>query len=378
MTTKVQCRGITSKGSQCSRQVVPPKTCCWQHETQAQCIQGAAVKEPVPIVALPPVAAPVVVAPAVIALAPEMKPIPPQAAVAPVVAKSPARVGGLKSPNRGGGRSPPRNVVWQIYEKVGDVFQKLPIDDARPQEPNQIILGNRTFPIDRTKTIIGVGYPKQIQQFQSAYIPILQPLPDDDQFKQKIGGHRPFFLKGDHWPTTQDLTNEKLPKDQIRPLAFVMQFVDPRPNKNELVQVFFPDIDSEEFEANGNPVHLRFIGLDVPFNYIYIPEPANTIKNKGVYDQPQEIKSWLLRSEPNPQFVFDLLQQAGLPEDAFDQVYQQIVPGGLNDTVKIGGYGESTQGIDYTEFIHNLYNTHWGDAGVIHVSQDSKAYGDMA
>jgi len=204
-----------------------------------------------------------------------------------------------------------------------------------------------------------------------------------------VGGHVPFFKEGDSWPTNKD----------GRPLAFIMQFVDPRPGKNELVQLFMDDI----YDDSGNLpcVYFRRLNLTQPLTHVRIPEPENIVKNEDkntgepIYGKAQRITGWLVRDEPpSSEFIYSLIKPVYWPniqgigdyaeyDRIFDQVYRQIVadPENMEKTykmLKIDGYGDSVQGIEYTEFIHNLFNGHYGDSGVLHISEDGIVNGDMA
>ncbi len=258
-----------------------------------------------------------------------------------------------------------------------DVFRTLPVRNLRGQQPDSLRIADRVVPVPRGDA------------FRPAYVAVTRPLyRNDDPLKQKIGGHRPYFRRGDRWPTTDDLASDKdaAVRQPARPLAFVMQFTDPRPRlQQRLVQVFFQDIDAPGNLGNGERIYMRVIeNLDTePYETpAPVAEPPDVIENQHVYDEPQEIIGWTLRDEPPEDYVRTLLQRdAGLSEDARitlqDQVYDAIVPGGRAQGIKIGGYGESTQSVEYALFIHNLYTNEWGDGGVLHVSDDAQTFGDM-
>ncbi len=262
--------------------------------------------------------------------------------------------------------------------------EPLPRDDLRARQPTRIRVQHKTIEFPRNSP----NRPDDDER-RTAYIPVLRALPGDDPLKQKVGGHRPFFLSRDHWPTIEDLAARTLPRDQVRALAFVMQFLDPPAAPTHLVQLFFPDIDNNDdanlITGSGEPVYLRYVPLDAVTAPPYtIAEPRDAIRNQDVYDQPREIVRWLVRDEPDLGWLYQTLEDAGIDVHGgswAERAYAALVldrPGtDTSQVLKIGGFGHSTQAQTYTLFIQNLYNGQWGDAGVLHVSRDGKLYGDQ-
>jgi hypothetical protein len=269
----------------------------------------------------------------------------------------------------------PIPIAHETGRTLANVFSMAPLRDVRPSQPNQVKIRDMTIKLDKA-------------DFITAYIPSLEDINQETGLENKLGGHMPFFRQGDSWPVNP----------AGRPLAFVMQFVDPRPNKNELVQLFFDDIHGDD--VTGNTAHIRRLDLTQPLTQVHIPEPADVPKNDnpatrvGIYSQAKKIVGWLVRDEPPTEeflelFITPICWPDGRITDSaeydriYDQLYREIVaepetmPGSYRQ-VKIGGYGDSAQGVNYTEFIHNLYNGLYGDSGVLHVNENGIVTGDNA
>ena len=393
MATRVNCLGLTTKGSNCGRKVLPPEQYCFQHKGQ-QTAGTAAVTAvtpttlvPVPVVtqATAPVVTPVAV-PVVTPVTPKatvpatpitlktvtLTPVIAPLAAVPTVAHGIPTVAPL-APFAVLIKNPVAPAIPTVPKAklLETVFEMTKLKDIRATQPRTVTYEDQTVNLDR-------------KDFKTAYIPVLKSIQAETGLENKIGGHVPFFQNGDTWPVNQ----------KGIPLAFIMQFRDPRADKHQLVQLFFDDIEDENLDITEEKAHLRFVDLKTPLNQIQIPEPDNVIKNRGIYADPQQIIEWIVRDEPPTEtYIENTLNQIFTARNEpienhdygtlYKNIYNQIVVREKEDIpevepVKIGGYGDTAQGVNYTEFIHNLYNAEWADSGVLHVKEDGTITGDCS
>ena len=205
--------------------------------------------------------------------------------------------------------------------------------------------------------------------------------------EQKYGGSVPLFVEGDVWPTERMLDLNSITN---RPLAFVAQFIDPRGNPHRFIRIFLRDAenvdDGDGVEGAGRrDAYIMSVDLSRPYQQIIIPEPYDT-PNAGMIENPILISGWQIKGELNSedaQSVFDRLEAKVPPEvrsaknrtrPLMDEVSDATRP---YEEFKVGGLGNSCQGIDYTGDYQNVYANKWGDFGSLHIDATGKVWGDM-
>lgn len=299
--------------------------------------------------------------------APAPKPSPPKTPTAPIIQPTPSpapapvqrpsvvRPASPRGPPRA---ASPRAAPKPLPKPLSDRgFSKLQLEDHQDVLPESIQVGEKQYPVSPEDTRL-------------AYIPRLKSLATETGLEQKIGGHVPIFFEGESWPTG--------PSGQ--PMEFIMQFVDPRPNKNDLVRVFIIDEDGDIFAK------LLLTSLNTPVTVIpaaSVAEPANVKHISQTYNVPKQIVGWDVYNEVSGQFIVNILEDFGITggeeyNTVFDNILELVSPRENRGVIKIGGFGESAQSLTYEDFIHNIYDTEWGDSGTIHITEDGKAEGDMA
>lgn len=195
---------------------------------------------------------------------------------------------------------------------------------------------------------------------RTAYQPNLTPLtaPEDGR-EQKIYGRVPFFMQGESWPIDE----------AGHPMAFFGQFVDPRPQRqNQLVRIFVSDISKE-------PTAKVLINkLDELKSQILISQPAD-VPNNGVNTQPMRIVGWKIVNEISPEIWQEAATHHNIP---YEELMTRVERKGFDSSsFKVGGFGNSHQGIVYTEPFQNVYAGLWGDAGSLHIDAEGTISGDM-
>lgn len=211
---------------------------------------------------------------------------------------------------------------------------------------------------------------------RTAYHPSLEEPGDsfaETGRENKIGGHTPYFEEGDKWPL-QDK----------RPLAFFAQFVDPRRREADtLVQIWMPDVIEEMDLASKRAQIIFKKKSDKPQKII--PEPPNLpnqtfdyfVNDKAIKGpiQMKLIMSWTKTNEINPETLAHLYED---DRTKWDAVHDFAVKYHLDfDDFKLGGFGNSMQGIIYTDAYQNIYAGRWGDSGSIHSDEAGVLEGDM-
>lgn len=216
--------------------------------------------------------------------------------------------------------------------------------------------------------------------FREAQIPILvhdvkkmcaQKYPSSAAFPN-IGKY-PGFFQCKHcrvWPTF------KVQKKTI-PYLFLMQYYNPihdQKNKHQdLIQVWVPPLEYVD-------EHSALIKI-IPYSYLndalveYITPEAVSKYEDAPSEKQGFIKKWKTVNEPGNMIDenLDYLERHGT-QDEYKEFSNLKPP---MNVVKLGGYGATTQGIDFHPFISNVYLYQWGDAGTVHILKDGKMEGDM-
>lgn len=251
-------------------------------------------------------------------------------------------------------------------------FEKLPIELNVIENPGRLM----------KRLHLKLKYPQpeygkdvKTKTFRTSFDPITKILPSDyveTGMEQKIGGHVPYFEKNLAWPV--DHWGD--------PLTFFAQFLDPRKvGEVELIQIWMPDIGEGDLEAG----FIRKIPNPNPAEQKIIPEPKNVPNKKvgshmvsGMLREGMEIDliiGWKKVTEINREEV----------AEAFGEDYKSAGTaieelGGLgidSNEFKLGGFGNTSQGIIYTYPYQNIYAGLWGDGGSIHSDENGDLNGDM-
>ena len=319
------------------------------------------------------------------------------------------------------GTVPARSIAWEEYKKKHGIVAKIsPKKSAgkktsakkgkkspskkSPKTPEERSPSAHSPQIKVAKIIINPAVPPEnivvkgvnislpATLFTTVWIPNASPvsLAKDTPTMQKIGGRAPLFIANeeedfvdDHWPDERDLIKGKGSHEDTNKLAFVAQFVDPRPGKKgNFVRVFIKNVN--EIEGNGKKDALvqRLPLLDA--RQISILRPVDELPNTDIdnYDLPRQILQWRQTKEISlvrlSNHMSKLLGEAPALE-MFDAVVKELkerdwLP---YDGFKIGGFGESCQGIDYKYFIQNVYSGQYGDSGSLHIDEYGAVWGDM-
>jgi hypothetical protein len=193
---------------------------------------------------------------------------------------------------------------------------------------------------------------EEIDEPKSAPVPVWIP-----QFSDKQGDN-PSAEKIGGLPGVTNSNSSAWPQLKGKPAVFVMQFRDPRfgPSLGQFTQLFVPHED--DIDGDGDQVHFQTINEQDVSKLVF---PKKHPSGALYAPKARVIKSWLESEE-----TFDeMFGEAGGPSE---NAYR---------SEKIGGIGETCQGINYTLFIQNLFPGEWGDAGSLHVSDEGLMFGDM-
>jgi len=212
--------------------------------------------------------------------------------------------------------------------------------------------------------------------YNYGYKPIVHKLTDETGLEQKFGGKKPFFIKGEKWPSVGKYN-----------MTFFGQLYDPRNNKNELYRIFIMlDDDGIQDDYWINKIELNDENLK---NQVIIKKPKYEedikIESKESMEFPGfEITNWEKFSElktlneirkaffiPNYKYQYDntlynIIHEAYYKSDK--------VP---SSGVKVGGTpmscqdNDNIQSYDFLQISYAKFLPYgWGDAGIAHVSED--------
>jgi hypothetical protein len=250
-----------------------------------------------------------------------------------------------------------RKVVEPIVKTPVPFIFSLPALEAA-QLPKDLL---KKLPTETNYVQASLEKETKTEQVRTAYQPKLIPLTGTETGReQKIGGHVPFFMEGETWPT-----------DDGKPMAFYAQFVDPRPSRQKnLVRIFVSDI-----AENSDPTAKVLVTkLNELKPQIVIPEPAN-VPNVGLVE-PKIITGWHVVNEISPKIWEEAAEHNKI---SYEDLMTNVEKAGFDSSeFKVGGYGNSQQGLEYTDAFQNVYAGKWGDAGSLHIENDGTIHGDMA
>ena len=340
MSTRRQCAAlIKDRSRQCGNSVTSPETLCWRHKNDPNVVLAGRAPSPTrapaasPAITAPPrPASPIKAVPVPTRAVTPRAASPTKAAPAPVRAVTPRTA--LVRP-----ASPPR------HSTLGNVIAQVFIIDHRDEFPLSINIDDKKFNI--TDTAI-----------RPTYIPITRPMPQDAANVQKIGGKMALLLEGEEWPADSQL---------------IIQFIDPL--KNDFVRVFLTGDEDDE----PRPTILR-APIDDTRPVRVATEPPGIRHITDRYDKPLQITGWELRNEAGDDWVMEILRDKEENGDEWQELVQEVmntvrVPKSFD--IKLFGYGDSSQGIQYTPYVTNVYYQSYGDMGTIHVTEDGRMEGDM-
>jgi hypothetical protein len=313
---------------------------CWQHKNKPgiQLVSGATpaqtpAREQSVIPVMPLMPKPILAKPS-----PDRKPSPKAvvfAAGPPQQRLIPAREG----------RSPKRAAAPAPINTLATLFLPPTVKDHGREFPPYVTVDgqNHNIPADQTR---------------DSYIPITRPLPNDDPFTQKIGGKSAVLLEGEQWPAGSH---------------FIMQFIDPA--DGDFVRLFLTGDEDDDPKAT-----LLRTSLNDTRPVRGATEPAGTPHISNRYDQPREIMGWEIHKEVSDDFVEQILKSKEADEEwqeLFESVRNELRPKQWRD-LKLDGYGDSSQSLQYTPYISNVYNGDIADAGTLHIEDNGSVIMDSA
>lgn len=203
--------------------------------------------------------------------------------------------------------------------------------------------------------------------------------------EQKFGGHKPFFIEGEKWPSKGDYH-----------MTFFGQLIDPRKNDNFLYRIFIMIDDEDLIEDTWiNKIELSEENLS---KQVIITKPkyneefqSNQYFENNIFE-PYAINGWSKFSElkscseiRSMYYIPDYIYTSGIPFSEnqkknnlnikFEEQYWEFA--NIKAGVKVGGTPLSTQDhdqvqpynflqIEYENFLPYMF----GDAGIAHISDD--------
>lgn len=191
----------------------------------------------------------------------------------------------------------------------------------------------------------------------------------------------PLFLSGDQWPLQDG-----------RPMSFsiitvhsddiiwalaptINQFWDPS-EPQTFVQLFMGDMEGNEGGLVKRINRREFESRPI----VHIPTPSDYI-NK---EETEAMIRKGLRAQITGWTRLDTFDIGNLPQEFWDMLVDSRDYGTSADNhniLQLGGVPRSSQGLDLTDesvYYNNLYNTFFGDDGVVHMGDDGGTIGDMA
>lgn len=222
--------------------------------------------------------------------------------------------------------------------------------------------------------------------YNTGFIPNnLTPIENETGREQKFGGHKPFFIEGEKWPSKGNYH-----------MTFFGQLIDPRKNDNFLYRIFIMIDDEDMIEDTWiNKIELSEENLSKQV-IITKPEYSEEIISNKYFEnyifEPYDINGWSefteLKSSTEIRSMYyipDYIYTSGIPFSEnqknnnlnikFEEQYWEF--GTPKAGVKVGGTPLSTQDHDNVQsynFLQIEYENYlpymFGDAGIAHVSDD--------
>lgn len=231
----------------------------------------------------------------------------------------------------------------------------------------------------------------KLQDMKPAFLPIYDDDeledPEHDFDKENLLGE-PLFFEGEAWPL--DASG--------RSFSFYAQFWDPDKFYGEFIQIFIADLETGGDAPEVYIRHLTQKDFDTK-RVIRIPTPAD-VPNADLRhrllarksDYPMEIIGWEIRDTFYSAPVKERLTARGLgfklPKKLHMIGYHTVEAPELIGTeeeddipLQLGGVPASAQGNDFSQddvYFNDIYNSQWGDSGVLHYTSDGRGTGDMA
>jgi hypothetical protein len=206
-------------------------------------------------------------------------------------------------------------------------------------------------------------------------------LEDETGLENKLGGTRPFFIKGEKWPLHHGV-----------PMVFFGQFIDPRESNNTLMRIFFPIHNSDDickYEINIIELTQQNIAnqkiIKMPKYNKEKDTDNNKYDNNGIpFFEPYLITKWTKSKElKSYEYVLKKLNTEEYDKDALRDSYfdSEYAPSG---GIKVGGtpcfcqYGDllkeenKYRNNNFLQITECKQLPHgWGDAGIAHIFKDS-------
>lgn len=213
---------------------------------------------------------------------------------------------------------------------------------------------------------------------KNCYVPVFFPQVElleteyeETGLEDKFCGNKPFFMKGETWPTSND----------GRPMTFICQFRNPLTrSKKELVRIFLP-LDNYNalcnFECHIMKINLNSTNLKNQITLenkeVKTSYPTYLIKN---WNKNKELKSLEFFCEK-----FNLDERSTLLDDYYDK--SSYVPSYEN---KVGGtpvFCQYVKNIESKKHLIQITESEiipysYGDAGIIHFFDNLEFYWDCS
>lgn len=252
--------------------------------------------------------------------------------------------------------------------------------------------------------------------FNTVYFPQVKKIERETGLEEKFGGMKPFFKKGEIWPTTQ----------YLEPLVFICQFKDPRKNNNNLIRVFLDKdlIEWESFEHyEGYPLYkgkpfISKINLDKykdlqdknitfplkkfqdeiyenqkkPSKYKIIPQSKNQIKKEieEEFIMPcYKITSW--KKDKELKYYEEIYLKLYGKSNSVNSFNQELYDKYENSKyapsmgIKVGGTPQAIQDEEIVKDYKLLQLTNmpyspflWADEGIAHINDKLELYFDSS
>lgn len=221
----------------------------------------------------------------------------------------------------------------------------------------------------RNKTKPNRSYQKTLEKkypwfFKLAWLPVLRDTKGKTSCLENIGIH-PVFVKQkdlDFWPR---LSNGV-------PAIYLMQFFHPEDvEQKTLIQIFVPPLQYVDEEK----AIIRRIPKSQLTDRIKMTQPRGLRKFE---EKPTDKNGCIIKWEK----IMDPAVQSQEKHEKLEKVATQKEISFLKnlpseETLKIGGWGNTMQWEPFEGFINNIYISQYVDAGTLHIMEDGTLEGDF-
>jgi len=211
--------------------------------------------------------------------------------------------------------------------------------------------------------------------YNTAYKPKVKKMEEEETgLEEKFGGNRPFFVKGEKWPSKGEYH-----------MTFFGQLKDPRKDNNILYRIFVMLDDQDicedywitKIELNDENKKKQVIIEKPKYPEGFWDKYSNEYKFK-----PYLISSWEtfkdIKSLETIREIFKVpAYNYGGNNTLYNMLSEAFYENGPEPGVKVGGTPlstqdqESVQSYDFLQLEETSYLPYmWGDAGIAHVSED--------